>query len=166
MHRRAHRSRSERWLAERAPVCAPTSEHGQTHTPAAACGNRRRLIRRRGFSYRDPTLDTRYNRRPRPGARQIRLLVGLCSPKFGCGPQQQAGIVIADTERQVGQSIGPALTHAEVESLRQWWPEHRSASHSPVGGPDEQQTSSPPAIPADNGADLMGVSAAAGGSVE
>ena len=100
---------------------------------AVMCG----LIRRYGA--REPTV-----------AHALLQLLSNCAAVAGDDPErcaaieEQARIVIADAEREVAQPIDLAFAHAEAEAVRLVVAEHRAASHSPAGRPDEPRTPSPP----------------------
>src|SRR5215813_695172 len=100
---------------------------------ATMCG----LIRRYGS--REPTV-----------AYALLRLLGNCAAVAGDDPQrraaieEQAGLVIADAEREVAQPADLALAHAEAEAVRQLVTGHRPASPLPAGGPNESRTPSPP----------------------
>src|SRR5262249_14701694 len=91
---------------------------------AVMCG----LIRRYGA--REPTV----------AHALLRLLVSCAAvagndPERAAAIEEQAGIVIADAEREVAQPVDLALAHAEAEAVRQVLAVHRPASGSPAGGP-------------------------------
>jgi len=100
---------------------------------ATMCG----LIRRYGS--REPTV-----------AYALLRLLGNCAAVAGddserrAAIEEQAGIVIADAEREVAQPADLALAHAEAEAVRQVVAGHGPASRSPAGGPTEPRTPRPP----------------------
>src|SRR5262249_3341980 len=90
---------------------------------ATMCG----LIRRYGS--REPTV-----------AHALRRLLGNCATVATDDPEryaaiaEQAGIVIADAEREVAQPADLALAHAEAEAVHQLIAAHRRTSPTPAGG--------------------------------
>jgi uncharacterized membrane protein len=95
------------------------------------------LIRRYGAG--EPTV-----------AHALLRLLGSCAAVAGDDPErytaieEQAGIVIADAEREVAQPLDLALAHAEAEAVRQLVAGHGPASGPPASGPDKPRTPSPP----------------------
>jgi uncharacterized membrane protein len=100
---------------------------------AVMCG----LIRRYGS--REPTV-----------AHALLRLLGNCAAVAGDDPErsaaieEQARIIIVDTEREVAQPADLAFPHSEAEAVRQMLAAHRPASYSPADRPDEPRTPSPP----------------------
>ena len=95
-------------------------------------------------------LIRRYGAREPTVAYALLRLLGNCAavtsddPERCAAIEEQARIVVADAEREVAQPADLALVHAEAEAVRQIVAEHRPASRSPAGRPDEPHTPSPP----------------------
>jgi len=93
---------------------------------AVMCG----LIRRYGA--REPTV-----------AHALLRLLSNCAAVVADDPErceaieEQAGLVIADAEREVAQPVDLALVHAEAESVRQVLAEHRPPLPTPANRPDD-----------------------------